>query len=105
MNTNKTRIQAIISNSGRMLCIKLEKLLLKLNPSPYSKIKKGIPIIKIAIIYGIKKEPPPLEYSTYLNRQIFPIPIVRPIMAIMNVNTEFHWEFLFIIILVNVSCY
>ena len=47
-----------------MLYIKLEKLLLKLNPSPYSKIKKGIPIIKIATIYGIKKEPPPLEYST-----------------------------------------
>lgn len=64
MNTDKTTIHAIISNSGRMLYIKLEKLLLKLNPSPYSKIKNGIPIIKIATIYGIKKEPPPLEYST-----------------------------------------
>ena len=38
-----------------------EKDRLNENPIPYSSIKKGIPIIAIAIKYGMKKEPPPLE--------------------------------------------
>ena len=64
MKTSKTNIHAIISNSGRILCIKFEKLFLKLKPNPYSKIKNGIPITEIAIMYGMKNDPPPLEYST-----------------------------------------
>jgi hypothetical protein len=39
----------------------LEKDSLNVNPTPYYNIKNGIPIISIAIRYGMKNEPPPLE--------------------------------------------
>lgn len=60
MNTNRTSIHAMVSNFGFMSYNNFEKLSLYLNPNPYSNIKNGIPITMIAIIYGMKNDPPPL---------------------------------------------
>ena len=54
----------MISNSGLISRIIFEKDSLNENPTPYSNIKKGIPIMAIAIKYGMKNDPPPFEYST-----------------------------------------
>jgi len=63
---------------------------LNLCPSPYSNIIRGIPAVRIAKKYGIKKAPPPLEYNTYGYLQIFPRPTADPTAAKINPALELH---------------
>ncbi|BDF82244.1 hypothetical protein CE91St68_08010 [Methanobrevibacter smithii] len=64
MKTATGKNQPKYSHFFEMLLTAFGKEDLKLYPTPYSKIKKGIPIIKIATIYGMKNAPPPLLYKT-----------------------------------------
>ena len=60
----KIKIHAINSNLGLIdLKISVNERLNE-NPTPYSKIRNGIHIRAIATKYGIKNDPPPLEYTT-----------------------------------------